>query len=284
MKGVSIVRNFQMISIKYFRFRFYTILNFLLLIFIFIIILLKSKNLNYKIQLKKVNSIFNKENFKEKFQWIKNLENKSNLIILPESEIELFDGITEEAKRFINELNLINPGENGTAVKLNEKLLTDEHKRLIKQGMDEYGSNVFVSNLISVNRIVSDNRSKECKNKIYRKDLPKASVVVAFYNEPWSVLIRFLHSILINTPEHLLEEIVLVDDSSDKENLQEQLEEYLKKLKKVKLVRSHKRMGVAGGRVFSFVNAKGPILINLDSHMEVAPGWIGLFNLIMFLC
>ena len=53
-----------------------------------------------------------------------------------------------------------------------------------------------------------------CKKQTYPRDLPVASVVICFYNEAWSTLLRSVHSILDKTPARLLKEIVLVDDSS----------------------------------------------------------------------
>jgi len=44
----------------------------------------------------------------------------------------------------------------------------------------------------------------------------KASVVVVFHNEGWSTLMRNVHTIIKRTPPEMLEEIVLVDDFSDK--------------------------------------------------------------------
>lgn len=56
-----------------------------------------------------------------------------------------------------------------------------------------------------------------CKEKRYDYySLPKTSVVIAFYNEAWSTLLRTVHSVLETSPDILLEEVILVDDYSDK--------------------------------------------------------------------
>ena len=54
-----------------------------------------------------------------------------------------------------------------------------------------------------------------CKDKSYRTDLPVASVIICFYNEALSALLRTVHSVLDRTPARLLHEIILVDDDSD---------------------------------------------------------------------
>jgi len=46
-------------------------------------------------------------------------------------------------------------------------------------------------------------------------DLPSVSVVVCFYNEAWSVLLRTVYSVLDRSPAQLIHEIILVDDYSD---------------------------------------------------------------------
>lgn len=54
-----------------------------------------------------------------------------------------------------------------------------------------------------------------CMNLTYDRLLPSASVIIIFYNEPWSVLLRTVHSVLKDSPPHLLKEIILVDDHSE---------------------------------------------------------------------
>ena len=50
----------------------------------------------------------------------------------------------------------------------------------------------------------------------YPQNLPKASVVIVFHNEGWSTLLRTVHSVINRSPPHMLQEIVMVDDYSDK--------------------------------------------------------------------
>lgn len=50
---------------------------------------------------------------------------------------------------------------------------------------------------------------------MYPSKLPSASVVICFFNEAFSALLRTVHSVLDRTPSYLLHEIILVDDHSD---------------------------------------------------------------------
>jgi polypeptide N-acetylgalactosaminyltransferase len=52
------------------------------------------------------------------------------------------------------------------------------------------------------------------------------------------------------------------------------LHEILSNLPKVRIIKSHRRLGLMQARVLGCVNAKGPVLIVMDSHVEVGVGWL----------
>lgn len=55
-----------------------------------------------------------------------------------------------------------------------------------------------------------------CHGKKYEAKLPRVSVIIIFHNEGWSTLLRTFHSVLDRSPPELLEEVLIVDDFSDK--------------------------------------------------------------------
>lgn len=124
------------------------------------------------------------------------------------------DGITNEARNFMKGLGLVNPCENGLPVELPTNLSENIQSR-VKAGYDEHGYNAFLSSMVSLNRHIPDVRSDVCKNKNYT-NLPKCSIVIPFHNDDWMLLMRTVHSILNRSPLELIEEILLVDDASDK--------------------------------------------------------------------
>ena len=54
-----------------------------------------------------------------------------------------------------------------------------------------------------------------CKDIPYPRELPSASIIIPFYDEWPSILLRTIYSIVNRTPSRLLKEIILVDDASE---------------------------------------------------------------------
>ncbi|XP_053324254.1 polypeptide N-acetylgalactosaminyltransferase 4 [Spea bombifrons] len=164
------------------------------------------------------------------------------------------------------------PGEWGKAARLQ---LNPTETKLQDESIEKYAINIFVSDKISLHRHIQDNRMYECKSKTfnYRK-LPTTSVIIAFYNEAMSTLLRTIHSVLETSPSVLLKEIILVDDFSDKVYLKSQLETYISSLQRVRLIRTNKREGLVRARLIGATYAIGDVLTFLDCHCECVSGWL----------
>ncbi|CAD6186671.1 unnamed protein product [Caenorhabditis auriculariae] len=163
------------------------------------------------------------------------------------------------------------PGEGGVPV-----VVRDE--KGIAAGRDaeqEFGFNTYVSDQISLNRTIPDIRPKECKHWHYPEKLPKVSVVVVFHNEGWTPLLRTVHSVLLRSPSHLIEQVVMVDDDSDKPHLKEKLEKYITRFNgKVVLVRAPERLGLIRARTLGAQHSTAEVVIFLDAHCEVNANWL----------
>lgn len=161
-------------------------------------------------------------------------------------------------------------GEHGKAEKLEpgEKDLEDKlfHKN---------GFNALLSDKISLNRSVPDIRHPGCRDKQYLSELPSVSVVVPFYNEHWSTLLRTVYSVINRSPRELLTEIILVDDCSTKEFLKDSLDKFIyENLPKVKVIHLPERGGLITARLAGAKAATGDVLIFLDSHTEANVNWL----------
>lgn len=109
----------------------------------------------------------------------------------------------------------------------------------------------------------------------YSKTLPTVSVVVPFFNEHFSTLLRTVHSVLNRSPAHLIVEIILVDDASTKDFLKDRLDHFVAEhLPKVKVVRLPERSGLIIARLAGARIASGEVLIFLDSHTEANTNWL----------
>ena len=134
-------------------------------------------------------------------------------------------------------------GEQGKPVSIPQEE-EEQHSNLFRSN----GFSGHVSDLISVDRAVPDIRHPGCKTKQYSSHLPGVSVVIPFYNEHWSTLLRTFHSVINRSPSQLLKQVILVDDASNKPELKIQLEEYIQKYPKVSLVRLDTRGGLITAR------------------------------------
>jgi hypothetical protein len=70
--------------------------------------------------------------------------------------------------------------------------------------------NLMASDMISVDRNLSDMRSESCQRLAYTNaQLPRTSVIIVFHNEAWSTLLRTVHSVINTSPDQLVQEIIL---------------------------------------------------------------------------
>ncbi|CAN0372103.1 unnamed protein product [Lampetra fluviatilis] len=142
-----------------------------------------------------------------------------------------------------------------------------------------YGYNAYLSDRLPLDRDVPDNRPPGCSAKQYPSELPGLSVILIFYNEAVSILLRAVTSAVRNTPRHLLNEVILVDDCSDyadlKESFDVQIEELNHKYPEVsiRLVRHASHRGPSASRVTGIRAAKGPVVAIMDAHVEFPVGW-----------
>ncbi|KAJ1604794.1 ricin domain-containing protein [Cryptosporidium canis] len=134
-----------------------------------------------------------------------------------------------------------------------------------------------LSDFLSLDRIPKEVRDPVCRNIVYPiKDLDDASIIITFYNEPLSTLLRSVHSVLNNTPPPLLREIILVNDGSEMIDLAPGgfLDDYVRLLPKVRVLHLSKRSGIVGARLHGIRNAVAPVIVILDSHIETSRQWL----------
>ncbi|XP_048366306.1 polypeptide N-acetylgalactosaminyltransferase 11 isoform X2 [Sphaerodactylus townsendi] len=155
-------------------------------------------------------------------------------------------------------------------------IFNEQDQEVRDLGYQKHAFNMLISNRLGYHRDVPDTRDPKCKEKSYPPDLPHASIVICFYNEALSALLRTVHGVLDRTPSYLLHEIILVDDNSELDDLKEHLGVYISKNlpNKIKLVRNEKREGLIRGRMIGASHATGKVLVFLDSHCEVNKLWI----------
>lgn len=107
-------------------------------------------------------------------------------------------------------------GHDGKSANLQD----DRAKDIGDKQLEEIGVNEELSEHISYNRIISDVRNPLCFDKVYDlKKLPSLSLIIVFHNEPYSIVLRTIHSAFNTVPKEVLKEIILIDDASTMEVL-----------------------------------------------------------------
>ncbi|XP_078675998.1 polypeptide N-acetylgalactosaminyltransferase 2-like isoform X2 [Branchiostoma floridae x Branchiostoma belcheri] len=146
-------------------------------------------------------------------------------------------------------------------------------KTKVSPGGDAYSRNKFnqvESDKLKCTRDIPDTRNQLCKTHAWKEDLLPTSVIITFHNEARSTLLRTITSVLLRSPPNLIQEIILVDDYSDKPD--DGLE--LAQIQKVKILRNERREGLMRSRVKGADAATAPILTFLDSHCECNQHWL----------
>uniref|UniRef100_UPI0037E8F0D7 polypeptide N-acetylgalactosaminyltransferase 6-like n=1 Tax=Semicossyphus pulcher TaxID=241346 RepID=UPI0037E8F0D7 len=167
------------------------------------------------------------------------------------------------------------PGAHGQAFL--SQTMTNEERREKARGFNKNQFNQFASDRISLHRdLGTDTRHQDCLEQKFLRcpGLPTTSVIIVFYNEAWSTLLRTVYSVLHTAPAALLTEIILVDDASTEDHLKAPLDSYVQQLKIVRVLRQKERKGLTVARLLGAHAARGEVLTFLDSHCECFHGWL----------
>ncbi|GMS88900.1 hypothetical protein PENTCL1PPCAC_11075 [Pristionchus entomophagus] len=173
--------------------------------------------------------------------------------------------------RVVDDESRRGPGEQGEGVRL-----SGEEKTRGEEDMKKWFMNLVASDKISLDRSIRDARRDECKALSYDlSKLPRASVVIIFTDEAWTPLMRTVHSVINRSPPELLEEVILLDDNSQREELKGKLDDYVKRFDGlVKVVRKNVRHGLIRAKLAGAHVATGEVVVFLDSHCEANHGWL----------
>lgn len=170
-------------------------------------------------------------------------ENDNQLLVSPPDSSEqqqLNKYELEIQKDLLKQKEIPHLGDGGKIAHLQDPDdIAEGEKQLAKIALNQ-----ALSEHISYNRTVPDARHPGCRKKTYDvSSLLTTSVIVIFFNEPYSVLVRTVHSVINTTPKNLLKEIILVDDGSSNSDLKHKLDYYVSSRlsDKVKVVRLKNR-------------------------------------------
>ncbi|VDL81293.1 unnamed protein product [Nippostrongylus brasiliensis] len=151
-----------------------------------------------------------------------------------------------------------------------------EEEQQKKELFEKYQFNGLLSDRIGYRRKIPDSRNAQCPHS-FLSPLPRASIIVCYFNESPSVLIRMVNSILDRTPLDLIQEILLIDDGSEWPEASLQASDYQRQHPQwgmVKFLQTPSNLGLIRAKVFGARKARGEVLVFLDSHCEVNQEWL----------
>ena len=119
----------------------------------------------------------------------------------------------------------------------------------------DYLSKLTEKNILNDNTIYNILARKFLKNNI--------SIVFLTYNRLDKTK-ECLESYLSSLDLDIIEELIILDNNSD-QNMKDYLELFNNKHKKIKIIYSNENLGVSGGRIKLYKEAKGSIIASLDS-------------------
>ena len=115
---------------------------------------------------------------------------------------------------------------------------------------------------------------EECLRYLDTNYDTSVSVVIPYYNELAILLIRTLTLITHRTLPKYLEEIILIDDGSSVDITEEVMQYVREQRMPVRYIRNPEQLGIANSRIKGIREAKGDVIVILDSHMEVMELWL----------
>ena len=180
--------------------------------------------------------------------------------------------LSAKDQQLFHRLNPFNEswGANGRPVDLSSPEERKAAEQLFKLG----AFNVYISDRIAPNRSLPEARPSECaaafddlSDPSHDHRLPTASVIIIFTDEIWSALVRTIWSVWNRSPDHLLKEVILVDDFSKRDELKQPLDLYVRYYfgDRVKVLRTPRREGLIRARIMGAKQARGDVLIFLVS-------------------
>ncbi|KAK0039708.1 polypeptide N-acetylgalactosaminyltransferase 13 [Biomphalaria pfeifferi] len=170
-----------------------------------------------------------------------------------------------------------NWGQDGIGVMIEASKLSREHHEEYIIGYRQFSFNKYLNDRISMSRRLPDTRPDGCEDTAvdHSKMTLTASVVVVFYNEPWTMLLRTVYSIVDRSPAALLKEVILVDDGSTADwLLYPKLEHYLSVLTKVQILRLPAKVGLTKARMLGEAAMSGDVVVFLHASCECTTGWL----------